>query len=151
MVGRFYPRAPIASAHLGSKHSQLSTHKPFDQPQYSTANRIAVNSFGQRQMHAECAYAVQLFVRVLGFIWVLVWSRQAAGEPAVAQQVHEEDVQASSSSSSSTPLQVDQQCPISTAQAETIVHTWQVSWQPCDVHLARTLSTKACYKFLMPM
>lgn len=57
----------------------------------------------------------------------------------MTQQVHEEDVQASSSS---TPLQVDQQCCISAAQAETIVRTWQVSWQPCDIHLARALSAK---------
>ena len=66
----------------------------------------------------------------------------------MTQQVHEEDVQVSSSS---TPLQVQQQCPISAAQAETIVRTWQVSSQPCDMNLARALVSKACCKLLMPL
>ena len=54
---------------------------------------------------------------------VLVWCRQAPGDPAVAHQVQEQDVPASST----TSLQVEQQSPLSTAQAETIVRTWQVS------------------------
>ena len=53
------------------------------------------------------------------------WCRQSPGEPAVCQQVHEQDAQASRA----TPLQVEQQRPVTTAQAEAIVRTWQVSQQ----------------------
>ncbi|KAL3148377.1 hypothetical protein ABBQ38_013833 [Trebouxia sp. C0009 RCD-2024] len=46
---------------------------------------------------------------------------QTPGDPAVSHQVHEQDVPASSA----THVHVEQQSPLSTAQAETIVRTWQ--------------------------